>query len=101
MPRKNCRCGSEDHQIAIHPKPHKKNEKRRKQVHFNEDFNRSCNKGKNNNNQKIYAFTACVSRNEKCPSGNFGDTLQLTNWILDSEATCHMTPDISDFIPGS
>ena len=27
--------------------------------------------------------------------------MQLTNWILDSAVTCHMTPDISDFTPGS
>ena len=42
-----------------------------------------------------------MSRNNKCPSGNFGDSSQLTNWILDSVATCHMTPEVSDFIPGS
>ena len=42
-----------------------------------------------------------MSNNEKCPSGNYGDSSQLTNWILDSGATCHMTPEVSDFIPGS
>ena len=42
-----------------------------------------------------------ISGNDKCPSGNFGGILQLTNWILESEATCHMTPKISDFIPDS
>ena len=42
-----------------------------------------------------------MSGNEKCPSGHFGDSSQLTNWILDSVATCHMTPEVSDFIPGS
>ena len=26
--------------------------------------------------------------------------LQLTNWILDSGVTYHMTPEILDFIPG-
>ena len=31
----------------------------------------------------------------------FCDSSQLKNWILDSGATCHMTPEISDFIPGS
>ena len=25
----------------------------------------------------------------------------MTNWILDSSATCHMTPDISNFTPVS
>ena len=31
----------------------------------------------------------------------YGDSSQLTNWILDSGATCHMTPEVTDFIPGS
>ena len=31
----------------------------------------------------------------------FGSRSQLTNCILDSGETCHMTPDISDFILGS
>ena len=44
---------------------------------------------------------ARMSGNDKCPNGNFGDSLQLTNWILDSGATCHMTPEVSDFISGS
>ena len=39
--------------------------------------------------------------NDKCPSGNFGDSSQVINWILDSRATYHMTPEVSDFIPGS
>ena len=29
----------------------------------------------------------------------FGDSLQLTNRVLYLGATCHMTPDISYFIP--
>ena len=28
----------------------------------------------------------------------YGDSSQLTNWILDSVATCHMTPEVTDFI---
>ena len=43
---------------------------------------------------------ARMSGNDKCPSGNFGDSSQFTNWILNCGATCHMTPDISDFILG-
>ena len=43
---------------------------------------------------------ACMSTNDKFPSGKFGDSLQLTNWILDSGATCHITSEASDFIPG-
>ena len=42
-----------------------------------------------------------MSDNDECPSRDFGDSLQFTNWILDSGATCHMTPQVSDFIPGS
>ena len=34
-------------------------------------------------------------------SVKYGDSLQLTNWILDSGATCHMKPEVSDFIPRS
>ena len=43
----------------------------------------------------------CMPINYERPSGNFGDSSQLTNWILDSGATCHMTPEVSDLIPGS
>ena len=34
-------------------------------------------------------------------SVKYGDSSQLTNCILDSRATCHMTPEVSDFSPGS
>ena len=44
---------------------------------------------------------ACMSVNDEYSSGNFGVSSQLTNWILDSGATCHMIPEVSDFIPGS
>ena len=40
-PWKCFRCGSEDHMIAKFPKPPKYNEKRRKQVCFNEKGNRA------------------------------------------------------------
>ena len=43
---------------------------------------------------------ARMSGNDESPTGNFGDILQLTNWILDYGATCHMTPEVSDFILG-
>ena len=49
----------------------------------------------------IYASMARISSKDKCPSGNFGDISQLNILILDSGATCHMTPEVSDFIPGS
>ena len=44
---------------------------------------------------------ARMSDNDKCPSRDFGDSSQLTNWILDSGETYHMMSEVSDFIPGS
>ena len=44
---------------------------------------------------------ARMSSDDERKSGKYGDSLQLTNWILDSGATCHMTPEVTDFIPGS
>ena len=44
---------------------------------------------------------ARMSGNEKSYIRDFGNSSQFTNWILNSGATCHMTPQISDFIPGS
>ena len=51
--------------------------------------------------QKIYASMVRMSSNDECLSGNFGDISQLTNFFLDSGATCHMTLDVSNFIPCS
>ena len=42
----------------------------------------------------------CMYGNNFFSSRDFGDISQLTNCILDSGATCHMTPQVSDFIPG-
>ena len=39
--------------------------------------------------------------NDEFPGGNFGYSSQLTYWILNSGATCQITPEVSDFIPGS
>ena len=101
MPRKCFRCGSEDLLISKCLKPPKYNEKRRRQVRFNEKGNRSFRNGKNNSDQKKYESVARMSGNNECPSETFGDSLQLTNWVLYSGSTCHMTPEVSDFIPGS
>ena len=46
----------------------------------------------------MYASMARVSGNDECPSKSFGDSSQLTNWILDSGVTCHMAPEVSYFI---
>ena len=97
-PWKCFRCGSEDHMIAKFTKPPKHNEKRQKQVRFNEKGNLACDNGENKSDQKIYASMARMSCNDECPSEKFGDILQLTNWIFYSGATCHMTLEVSDFI---
>ena len=41
-----------------------------------------------------------MSSNDEFPSGNFSDSSQLANWILDSGAMCRMTPEVSYFISG-
>ena len=100
-PRKYFRCGSEDHMIEKCPKPPKDNEKCRRQVRFNEKGNRACDNGKNDDDHKIYASIARISSNDEQKSEKYGDSLQSTNWILYSGATCHMMPEVSYFIPGS
>ena len=87
--------------VYLRPNPSKDNEKCLNQVCFNEKVNLACDNGENNDDQKIYASMAQMSSNDECRSRNVGDSSQLTNWILDSVATCHMTPEVSDFIPGS
>ena len=42
-----------------------------------------------------------MSSDDKRKSKDYGNSLKLTNWILDSRATCHMMPEVTDFIPGS
>ena len=83
------------------PKPPKDNERRRKQVCFNEKVNHTCDNSENKSDQKIYAYVARMSSNDERSSENYGNSSQFTNWILDLGATCHMTSEVSDFIPGS
>ena len=99
--RKCFRCGSEDHMIAKCPKPPKDSEKIRKSARSNEKGNRACDNSKDDNDYKTYTSMAQMSSDEKCESKDYGDSSQLTNCILDSGATCHMTPEFTDFIPGS
>ena len=87
--------------IKNFPKPPKNNEKRLRQVRFNEKGNHACDNGENNDDHKIYASMARMSINDERSSEKYGDSSKLTNWILDSGATCHMTPELSDFIPGT
>ena len=63
--------------------------------------NCACDNGKNNSDQNIYASMACLSGNDEFCSETYSDISQLTNQILDSGETCHMTPEVSDFITGS
>ena len=42
-----------------------------------------------------------MSSDDERKSVKYGDSLQLTNWILDLVAMCHMTPEVLDFIPGT
>ena len=58
------------------------------------------NSTKQNESQKIYASMACMSSNAESPRRYFGDSSQLTNFILDSGGTCHMTLEISGFVLG-
>ena len=44
---------------------------------------------------------ARMSDNDESPSRYFGDSFQLTNWILYSGALCHNIQQVSDYIPGS
>ena len=80
--------------MAKYPNPSKENKKWRKQVRLDEKGNCARENSKNNSDQKIYAYMARMSNNDECPSGNFGDSSQLTNWILDYGATCHMKPEV-------
>ena len=41
-----------------------------------------------------------MSTNVESPIRYYEDGSQLTNWMLESGATCHIIPEISDFIPG-
>ena len=103
-PRKCFRCGSEYDLIEELPKPPKENKKRRNQVCFtekvNHDLQKECDNIKNNNDQKIYASMVHMYDNNEFPDRDFGDNSKLTNLILDSGATCLMTPQVSDFLPG-
>ena len=103
------RCGYVDHLIDEYPKPPKDNKKGLKWVSFNEMGNRALQKDSenddNDNYQKIYmhlwhkflVMTKVLVG--EFSIRDFGDSLQLTNWVLYSGSTCHMTPQVSYFIP--
>ena len=41
-----------------------------------------------------------MSSDDKGKNKDYGNSSQLTKWILDSGAMCHMTPEVTNFIPG-
>ena len=87
--------------IAKCPNPPKYNEKWQRQLRFNEKGNCACDNSENSDDHKIYVYMVRMSSNDKRKSENYDDSSQLNNWILDSGATCHMTPEVLHFIPGS
>ena len=54
-----------------------------------------------NYSQNTYMSMARIFSNIESRRRYFWYSSQLTNWVLDLGATCHMTPDISYFIPVS
>ena len=59
---------------------------------FTKRYEMSENRIDQRESQKIYAYIAHMSSNAESPRRSYGDSSQLTYWILDSGATCHMTP---------
>ena len=100
-PRKCFRCGSEDHLIAKCPKPPKDSEKRRMFDKSKEKGNSAKYNSDDDDDLKVYAYMARMSNDNVRENKYYGDSSQLTNWILDSGATCHMMQEVTDFITGS
>ena len=60
--RKCFRSGSEDHMIKKFPKPQKDNEKRQKQVRSNKKGDRTCDNGKNRDDQRyMHLWHDCIA----------------------------------------
>ena len=91
--RKFFRCGSEDHLIAKCLKPPKDSEKRRKSDKSKEKGNSAKDNSDDDDDLKVSASMAQISNDDVRENKDYGHSLQLTNWILDSGSTCHMTLD--------
>ena len=78
--------------IARCPNPPKDSDKRHKSEKSKEKGNRACNNSDDDNALKVYASMARMYIDDKRENKDYGDSSKLTNWILDSGATCHMTP---------
>ena len=87
--------------IAKFPKPPKDSEKRRKSEKSKEKVNRACDNSDDEDELKVYTSMTRMSSDDKRKNKIYGNSSQLTNWILDSGATFHMTPEVTDLIPGS
>ena len=87
--------------IAKFFKPPKDSEKLRKSEKSKEKGNRACDNSDDDNDLKVYTYMAHMYSDDERESKDYGDSSQLTNWIFDSGATCHMTSEVTDFIPGS
>ena len=81
--------------IAEYPKPPKDSDKRRKSEKSKEKGNRACNNSDGEDELKVYTSMARMYSDEKRKIKYYGDSSQLTNWILDSGAMCHMTPEVT------
>ena len=87
--------------IAKCPKPPKDSEKRRKFDISKEKGNSAKDNSDDYDDLKVYASMARMSNDDVSKNKDYGNISQLTNRILYSGATCHMTPEVTDFIPGS
>ena len=78
--------------IAKFPKPPKDSVKIRKSEKSKEKGNRAFDNSNDDNDLKVYASITRMSSDDKRENKDYGNISQLTNFILDSGATCHMMP---------
>ena len=63
------------------PNPPKDNDKRRKQVRFNEKGNPAYKNREYNDDHKVYTSMAQISSDNERKNVKYGDSSSLTNWI--------------------